>query len=493
MSDSNSYRSIIKATSLIGGASVLAMFFNMIRTKVIAVLLGAEGVGFFGVFMNILNLFSVAMTLGLGTSGVKILAEQYQNREMSEVRECSSVILQILLYFGIFGMLLMAGLCYPLSVFSFHSSQFYWAILLLSVGVLLKNLINGQRAILQGCRKIPQIALLNILDALFMMLFGIPCYYFFGMNGIVSGLVIALILSCCMGWVFLHKPDFQFSWVSFSVLKKKSTPMLALGIGFVFTAFVGTGIDYLARVVIIKNAGIILLGIYDAAFSLSGIFVNFVLGAMATDYYPRLAAVVNDSKKFQRTLMEQAEIVILVATPGLVLMMMLADIIIPIFYASSFAQAIPILKIFIIAVYGRVLSWPFSYAIMAKGDARAFVAAETSMYILRFVLLYWGVLYYGIAGAAWALVGAYFLYIPLVLFICFHKYHLHSSHFLSLLRATAGLVILLTFFNNFFMRHWFNWGLDVILFAGVGIGALAILKRRLNLSWRMLKGRFMHE
>ena len=44
-SGSAGYRSILKATALIGGASALGIVVGLVRTKVLAVLLGPAGLG----------------------------------------------------------------------------------------------------------------------------------------------------------------------------------------------------------------------------------------------------------------------------------------------------------------------------------------------------------------------------------------------------------------------------------------------------------------
>ncbi len=58
-------------------------------------------------------------------------------------------------------------------------------------------------------------------------------------------------------------------------------------------------------------------GIYSAAFALSGMFVNFVLQAMGSDYYPRLTSVATNKAMMNRMVNEQTEIGLLLGVPGL--------------------------------------------------------------------------------------------------------------------------------------------------------------------------------
>ena len=49
-SEQTAYRNIFKATSLFGGVQVYQILIKIIKTKVVAVLLGPVGVGILGLF-----------------------------------------------------------------------------------------------------------------------------------------------------------------------------------------------------------------------------------------------------------------------------------------------------------------------------------------------------------------------------------------------------------------------------------------------------------
>ena len=65
MSEKNSiYKRIVNATSLFGGVQVINMLCSLIRNKVIAILLGAEGVGLIGLFNSAIEMVSSMTNLG---------------------------------------------------------------------------------------------------------------------------------------------------------------------------------------------------------------------------------------------------------------------------------------------------------------------------------------------------------------------------------------------------------------------------------------------
>ena len=63
-------RAILKSTALLGGSSVITMLVSMVKSKIMAVLLGPEGVGFLGVLTNLQSLIITVAGLGLTSSAV---------------------------------------------------------------------------------------------------------------------------------------------------------------------------------------------------------------------------------------------------------------------------------------------------------------------------------------------------------------------------------------------------------------------------------------
>ena len=49
-SESSSYREVVNASSIVGGAQVINMIISLIRTKLVALLIGPTGIGIVGLY-----------------------------------------------------------------------------------------------------------------------------------------------------------------------------------------------------------------------------------------------------------------------------------------------------------------------------------------------------------------------------------------------------------------------------------------------------------
>jgi PST family polysaccharide transporter len=193
---------------------------------------------------------------------------------------------------------------------------------------------------------------------------------------------------------------------------------------------------------IVRELGIEANGIYQAAWGISGMFGGFILGAMGTDFFPRLTAVVSDNKQVNRLVNEQTEIGILLSLPGLIGTLAFAPWIMHIFYSAKFLGGAQLLPWFILGIFGRVISWPMTFILTAKGESRWFATVETFFNIfhlaLTLVLLHW----LGLWGVALSFAILYAFYCLAIAILSHHLTGFRwSQQALRLLLLSTVLII----------------------------------------------------
>ena len=73
--DKDTYRQILKTTSILGGVQLFQILIQIIRSKFLAVFLGTSGMGIVGLLTATTGLIGSITNFGLGTSTVKNIAE----------------------------------------------------------------------------------------------------------------------------------------------------------------------------------------------------------------------------------------------------------------------------------------------------------------------------------------------------------------------------------------------------------------------------------
>src|SRR5690606_28159680 len=159
--EKSAYRQVFKATSLFGGVQVFQILIAVIRSKVIAVLLGAYGMGISGLLFTTLNFISELTGAGLDRSSVKDISAAYGKKNQEQIEEVLGVVRRLVWFTGLLGASL-ALVLYPwLCVWAFDTGEFTFAFTWIAVAILIKQLAYGNLVVLQGLRKLKSLAKAN--------------------------------------------------------------------------------------------------------------------------------------------------------------------------------------------------------------------------------------------------------------------------------------------------------------------------------------------
>jgi antigen flippase len=400
-----------------GGSAGINLLMVMVRMKFAAVLIGTAGVGLIASFTALLGLIGTLAGLGLQSSAVRDIAKAISQGDDQAVGRSVCTLRRLCWLTGLMGMAAMVLLSPILSQLTFGHSGHILDIAALGFIILFGNLSAGQMALIQGTRRIGDLARANIYSAIAGTVAAICFYATLGMRGIVPTLVVVSVIQLALSWYFARRVPVPNAPLSWRQTLMEANGMVRFGLVMMWSGLMGSAVAYITIILITQHSGPQAVGLYSAAFALSGMFVNFVLGAMGADYYPRLTGAVHDKQEMVRLVNEQTEIGLLLALPGLLATMVLAQWILQIFYAHEFLGAVELLQWFILGCLGRVISWPMGYIMLAMGKSIWIIISESIMHGMHILLIFFGFKILGLVGVALSFVLLYVLHILVTLYI----------------------------------------------------------------------------
>lgn len=416
-----SYSQILKSSSIIGGAQGINLLLGMVRVKFAAVLIGPIGIGLLGNYSAIQGLIGTMAGFGIQSSAVRDVAQAVGQGDQEAIGRTVLSLRRICWLTGLLGAVAMALLSPYLSQWTFGSDEYALEISVLGLIILLGNLTGGQMALIQGMRRIGDLARLNIIGALAGTLIAIGAYAWLGLDGIVPALLAMSMVQLAASWYFARQVPVPAVTMNWRASLHAAGGMLRLGLVFMWTGLIAALVAYVTRALITQQIDLAAVGIFGSAFALSGMFVNFVLGAMGADYYPRLTAAAADQAAMNRLVNEQTEIGLLLALPGLFATLSFAEWIIRIFYTGEFLPAVELLQWFVLGCLGRVISWPLGFVMIALGKGGWYFMAETLWNLLHITLIWVGLAFIGLQGVA---IAFFLLYIAVTVSAYFIAKHL---------------------------------------------------------------------
>jgi len=406
----NSYGQILKSTTLIGGSQVISILLGIVRTKVLAVLLGPIGIGLLGVYNSLTQVIISISGLGVGSSAVREVAAASKTGDQVKISRTIFTLRRISLFLGILGGLTTILLSGFLSRLSFGSKNYKINIAALSVTICFAIVTAGQTALLQGLRRISNVATLNVLGSLFGTICSLPMVYFWGQDGIVPFLITVAGMNLLTSWWFARKvPILNLQMKSVEIIEE-GRGLIYLGLAFMGSGLVSQGAAYIIRIILLRQLGLDGVGLYQAAFNLSSIYIGVILSAMGLDYYPRLTAVSDNNHACNQLINQQTEVGLLVAAPGIIATLSFAPFILEVFYSAKFIAAYGILRWSILGIFLRVVSWPLGYLILAKGRAMLFFITELAANVMHLILIWIATKMFGLNGTGIAFFGLYVFY-----------------------------------------------------------------------------------
>ncbi|MGH9161626.1 MAG: O-antigen translocase, partial [Vicinamibacteraceae bacterium] len=158
----HSYTEILRSTALIGGSTVVNIAFRILRAKAMAVLLGPAGVGMMGLYNAALDL-TQSVGLGLQNSGVRQIAEAVGSGNEERIARTVMVLRRASLLLGVVCAGLLAGFAKPVSQATFGTDQHAVGVALLSIAVVFRLVWTGQNALIQGMRRVKDLAAMRVI------------------------------------------------------------------------------------------------------------------------------------------------------------------------------------------------------------------------------------------------------------------------------------------------------------------------------------------
>jgi PST family polysaccharide transporter len=465
MTKKHTYGQILKSSAVIGGSSLVNIAIGIIRTKAMALLLGPSGVGLMGLYGSILDLTINIAGMGINSSGVRQIAEAAGSGDAERIARTVTVLRRVSIFLGVLGAGSLALFSGPVSTLTFGNTQHATAVTLLSIAVFFNLVSAGQGALIQGMRRISDMAKMGILGTLFGTIISISVIYFLREEGVALSIVLIAAMGILTSWWYSRKIQIQSPSISTSQVSQEAAALLKLGFAFMVSGLMMSGAAYVVRLIIVRKVGFDAAGLYQSAWALGGLYLGFILQAMGADFYPRLTAIASDNAECNRLVNEQAHVSMLLAGPGMIATLAFAPLVIELFYTSKFEGAVEILRWLCLGMTLRVISWPMGFIIVAKGIQNLLIFSELAWTVVYLGLAWLCVSFFNLKGAGIAFFLSYVFHV-LMIYVIVRKLSGFRWSIANIQTSFLFLTLIAVIFCSYYALP---------LLIAIGVGTLAVL------------------
>ncbi|MDD2476524.1 MAG: O-antigen translocase [Dysgonamonadaceae bacterium] len=441
----SSYKSVFKATSLFGGVQFYQILISIIKSKFVALLLGPYGVGIQGLLTSGTELIKQITSLGLSQSAVRNISEANATGKEETISKTIKVLRKLVWVTGLLGTVLVMILSPILSKVSFGNYDYTLPFIVLSITLLLDQICAGQKTLLQGLRRLKDLAKASAIGSTVGLFVSVPLYYLLGVKGIVPTLILNSLTALLLTWYFSKKIKIVPVSISKADIKTEGKSMVVMGVALSISSILIAISSFVLRSFIRNIGGEEEVGLFAAGFAIINTYVSMIFTAMGTDYYPRLAAVNNDNLKCRDLVNQQAEIGTLILAPLLAICLVFMPLMILILYSNKFLLANGYISWAALGMMLKMAAWPIGYLFVAKGESKIFILNEITQNIYTLVLNLIGYKLLGLTGLGISFMISQLLYFLQLFLVARYKYNFSFGRSFILYYLVQGFIVALSF------------------------------------------------
>jgi PST family polysaccharide transporter len=252
--DGSSYRRILKSSLVIGGSSVTNILISVVRTKILAVLVGPGGIGLIALYSAAMSTLSGVFSMGLGNAGTREIAaagDGHAGRQAAVRRALFATTFLLAAAAGLF-VWFGRGLLSRLAGSQVDATAMGW----LAVGVSLSVATTSQGALIQGMRRIGDMAKIAVLGSAVSSLLGVALIWRWGTAAILPYVILGPIIGFLISWAFvLRLPKPPAGAIRIREVARNSSKLLKLGVAFVAAGLVSSLVILWIRIYIGESLG----------------------------------------------------------------------------------------------------------------------------------------------------------------------------------------------------------------------------------------------
>ncbi|MGN1245520.1 MAG: oligosaccharide flippase family protein [Muribaculaceae bacterium] len=402
-------RGIFKAMGIFGGTQMLTIICSIVRNKLVSVWLGPSGMGLFGLYNSAIDLINVFSNMGLRTSCVRDISEAFSAGNEGLLARVLLIVRRWSWFLGAVGAVLTMVLAPLLSNITFGDTSHAWGYGLLSVSVLLFSVMCCEQAVLQGTKRLKQLAKASVWGNAIGLLLSMPMYYYLRMDSVLPSILVYAIANAVSVWVLRNRDyDSRAGEITVKETVKGGAEFLKFGFCLTLSLFSTLLVSYVFMAYLNHHSDMATVGHYQAGYALVNRYSELFFAAIGMEYYPRLAGVAQSRRRVDVFVSQEVAITLWLLVPVIIVFLLCRGIVVDLLYAPDFQAMIPYISWCMVGLVFKGASWCLAYVILAKGESKVYLVTEltSSALCLVFNIVFfelWGLKGIGISYALWYL------------------------------------------------------------------------------------------
>lgn len=406
-------------------STIIKVLASIITTKVIAILVGPNGVALLGNYTNVTGIL-LTFSNGAISSGITKYISEFELEEEKKIIVshslkitlfCSSILGVVILVINKF-----------LSKIVFGTDEYKSVFILIGLTLIFFGLNTTISAIYNGYRLIRYLIITGIIGSILSVIVALVITLRFGLFGALINIVIAQIFIFIINIKFIRdsrifelKDLFQMP-----IDNKIIWKLLRYAVMSLISAIFIPMSTFIIRKYIIDNFSTTEAGYIQGVWSISGAYLMVVTTTLSIYYLPTLSRIKNNYE-LRLEIFRGYKFLLPMTILGGFLIYVCRDLIIYVLYTPEF---IPMRNYFTFQIIGdslKIASWILAFIMVAKAMTKWFILSEILYSVINVIISILFIKKFGPIGATYAYSLVYTIYL-FFLIILFKKLIFYRSY-----------------------------------------------------------------
>lgn len=401
-------KEIYKIFSINGLRVFIQLLIGFVSSKAIAVFVGIAGMGVVGLVKNFISFLSILLLLGTQNGIVSTLASQHK------IKNREGFIVSIFWFFLFFSILVSFVFLFFFDTINqyFFANQINseWVSVFFAISIPFQSLSIFFSSVLNGYHEYKKVAFIGILTnilTLCISVFLMSKLNFIGaIIGMLSSYIIMFIIS---SYYFFKIFKVKSLFKPFKFAKKDVSPLKNYSIMSLVSIIMSVAFSYFLRIRIIDEFSLEYAGYYEAVLRISGFYMIFINTFVTFYFLPQLAKCESKEEIIKIT-KEYYKYIIPVFVIGVILLLLLLDFIILLFFNKDFLVIAPFIKYQVLLDLIKSICLILGIRFFAFGHSKGFLLTEVASFSINFILFIIAMEYFEFEGVWYSQILSSVLY-----------------------------------------------------------------------------------
>lgn len=369
---------LIKTSFLSLFATSIKILSALFINKALSLFIGPSGIATIGQFQNVIQIAATISQGGILPGITKYTAEYHSISNNKNLNLLWSSAFRIILLLSTIVSVVLITFSEKLSIYILNDKSYTIYIALLGISIFFITLNSFFLSIINGLKQIRFYIFINITQSIFMLIYSIVLIYLFGLKGALFALVTN---QAVIFMILIIKIRNKFN-INLKYNHIEGKKLLLFSTMALTSAIVGPASLIAIRTYLTHKISLDASGYWQSMWYISSMYLMVITTTLSIYYMPRLSEITK-----QKELIKELYTGLMFITPLLIIMSstiyILRGFIIELLFSKEFIQMEILFKWQLFGDILKIISWLFSYVLIAKAKAKLFIITE----ILNFTFL----------------------------------------------------------------------------------------------------------